>query len=119
MPVTHDVSELNQLGVMLGNSAILVGAQVANAVRESAQQLEDTAKDFCPVDTGRMQRSISTTITGWGSDISAEVGPTSFYAKFVEFGTSKMAPHAFMGPAIDRVGPDFVAAVEKASEVPW
>jgi HK97 gp10 family phage protein len=31
-----------------------------------------------------------------------EVGPgkTSFYARFLEFGTSKMPPHPFVGPSI-------------------
>ncbi len=121
MPIHHDTSELNTLAANLTKKGILVGSKVAQVVRRSALQLEATAKGFCPVDTGFLRGSIGTNITGGAlsTEISAVVGPTANYAPYVEFGTSRMAPAAFMGPAFDRVAPDFVAAVEAVTDVGW
>ena len=37
---------------------------------------------------------------------------TSYYATFQEFGTSKMAPNPFMGPAVDRHAPELYKEIE-------
>ncbi len=121
MPISHDTAQLNRLGADLTKKGVLVGAKVAQVVRRSALELESTAKGFCPVDTGFLRGSIGTDITGgaFSTEISAVVGPTASYAPYVEFGTYRMAPAAFMGPAFDRIAPDFVSAVEKVAEVGW
>lgn len=113
--VTIDVSELNQLSADLG--AIItgrVGAKVSAAIRKTALDIERDAKAFAPVDTGTLRSSISTEVTGDGrhGQISAEIGPTAAYGIHVEFGTSRTAPQAFMGPAFDRHANEFVTAVD-------
>ena len=40
------------------------------------------------------------------------VGPTADYGRFVEYGTSRMAPQAFMGPSFDRNAALYVQACE-------
>lgn len=119
MPIEHDVSELNRLSVGLAKHRVLVGTKAAAVVRKSGAMLETTAKQFCPVDTGNLRSSIGTDIEGGAlsTEISAVVGPTANYAPYVEFGTSRMAPAAFMGPAFDQVAPEFVAAMEQVGQV--
>ena len=121
MPISHDTSALNTLGAALTQHGVMVGGKAALVVHSCAALLEATGKGFCPVDTGFLRSSIGTDITGgaMSTEISAVVGPTASYAPYVEFGTYRMAPAAFMGPALDRVGPMFVAAMEKVAEVGW
>lgn len=118
MGMTWDASELNRLAVDLGEGASRVGERVATAIRKSARDLEAQAKVFCPVDTGFLRSSIGTDINADGRSASMEavIGPTATYGAFVEFGTSRKGPAAYMGPAFDRVAPDFVKAVEQATE---
>ena len=84
------------------------------AVRRTGFAIVRDAKRFVPVDTGRTRNSIGMNYTGGGDHMSAECGPTTNYAPYLEFGTSRMAPHAFMGPAADRNLPDFVEAIRQA-----
>ena len=73
--------------------------------------MEAAAKGFCPVDTGFLRSSIGVDLDMAAA--SAVIGPTAEYGAFVEFGTSRMAPAAYMGPALDRVSPSFAAAIEQ------
>lgn len=108
-----DASELNALVVDLGLAGARAGAAVSVVVRKTALRVEAEAKAFAPVDTGNLRNSISGEITSDGrSDaVEAVVGPTASYGAFVEFGTSRHGPQAFMGPAFDRAQPDFLAAL--------
>lgn len=111
--VSFDASELNKLAADLGIAAPRVGASAATVVRRTAAAIERDAKIFVPVDTGNLKNSISTDILGSGAgvEIEAQIGPTASYGVYVELGTSRMAPHAYMGPALDRNSPGFVDAM--------
>lgn len=113
-----DFSEVNTLARDLRSSSGRVGAAAAAVLRKSALDIEADAKLFCPVDTGNLKNSISTTITGDGrfGTISAEIGPTADYGYWVEYGTTRKGPAAFMGPAFDRAGPGFQAAIALLGE---
>jgi HK97 gp10 family phage protein len=110
-----DVSELNKVAVALDRSAGQVGARGAQVLRKTALDIEATAKQFAPVDTGALRNSIGHDLLGDGryGVLEAEIGPTVEYAPYVEFGTSRRAPAAFMGPALDRHVPDFITALEQ------
>ena len=115
-----DVSELNRLAVDLGQAPAKVGDRARTVMRKTALDVEADAKRFAPVDTGNLRNSIGhsdlRTLTQTGV-LEVEIGPTAAYGHFVEFGTSRMAPHAYMGPAFDRAQPGFIAAMERiASE---
>jgi HK97 gp10 family phage protein len=99
-----DVSELNTLAIALTTAGPRVGAMAAVAVRKTAHEIEATGKVFAPVDTGYMRSSIGVDMIGDGrsGSIGADIGPTADYSEYVELGTSRMAPQAFMGPAFDR-----------------
>jgi HK97 gp10 family phage protein len=106
--VTFDASELNKLAVDLGHASAKIVKPASLAIRKTAYDIERDAKAFCPVDTGNLRNSISTDARG----LSAEIGPTAEYAAYVEEGTSRMAPQAYMGPAYDRHAGELVVALE-------
>lgn len=87
-----------------------VGREGAQTVRRHAHGLEALAKMNAPVDTGALRNSIGTSTTGDGrhGGISATVSTSIRHAAFQEWGTSRQPPQAYMGPALDRVAPDFV-----------
>lgn len=67
-----------------------------------------TAQRVAPVDTGELRRGIRVTRQG----ARATVSVTSFYATFQEFGTTRMPPNPYIGPAFDRHAPELVREVE-------
>lgn len=101
--------ELNRIAADLRKASVTAQYRAARVVAKAAFDVESTAKGFAPVDTGFLRSSIGVDLNG----TSAVIGPTAEYAPYVEFGTSRMAPQAFMGPALDRVSPSFVAAIEQ------
>jgi len=115
--ISIDVSEMNTLAVDLGMAGQRAGARVSAVVRKSAAQVEAEAKMFAPVDTGNLRNSIGTDIVtdGRSNVVEAQVGPAASYGLFVEMGTSRMAPRAFLGPAFDRAQPDFLTALAQVA----
>lgn len=106
---TLDMADLNQVAVDLNRASFAVANKATIVVRKTALDIEATSKAFAPVDTGALRNSIGTDTHG----LEAEIGPTVNYGAYVEFGTSRMAPAAYMGPALDRHTPAFVAALEQ------
>lgn len=115
MSFSIEAPELNALVADLANVAGKVGPQVQAVMRKTARDIEGDAKAFAPVDTGNLKSSIGHSdlrTVGQSGTLEVEIGPTANYGAFVEFGTSRMAPHAFMGPALDRRSPGFASALE-------
>lgn len=113
------IDEINTIALELRAKRQRVGAQGAAVLRASAFQVEATAKLFCPVDTGHLKSTIGPPEfhgDGRAGAMEATVSATARYAAYVEWGTRNMAPRAFMGPALDRVGPTFAAAVYAISD---
>lgn len=107
-----DVSELRALEADLEKGAAKVEGLATKVVAKVALDIEASAKAGAPVDTGFLKNSISSDING----LSAEVGPTASYSMFLEYGTSRMAPQPFMGPAVDANEPNFVSAMGQVGE---
>lgn len=109
-----DTSELNRLAVDLGKApakAVVLGSR---AIRKTAADIEGTAKQLAPVDTGNLRNSISSSVSLTG--LVAEIGPTADYAAYVEEGTSKMAPQPYLAPAFSRHSGELVKAFEQISD---
>jgi HK97 gp10 family phage protein len=104
-----DSGGLRRLSADLGRLSARTVPAASAIVRKTAFAIEATAKANAPVDTGALRNSISTDHRA----LSAEVGPTVEYAIWVEGGTSRMAPQPFLGPAVDRHEPQFLAALGK------
>jgi HK97 gp10 family phage protein len=64
---------------------------------ELGQQIEDDAKGYCPVVTGKLRDSIKHTVNP--EEYSVKIEATAPYAYYVEAGTVKMAPRAYMRQA--------------------
>jgi HK97 gp10 family phage protein len=113
------VDELNTVEAELRTAGGRVGAKGSAVVRAAALKVEAWAKQLVPVDTGHLKGTIGPPEfhgDGRFGAMEAVISATASYAGYVEWGTSRMAPHAFMGPALDRVSPDFHAAVEAISD---
>lgn len=108
--VRIDVSELNTLAATIDSGDDRVRRQAELIIKKTEGAVIADAQAFAPVDTGNLRSSITGSILADGLEV--EVGPTAAYGRYVEEGTSRMAPRAFMGPAFDRAQPGFVAAVE-------
>lgn len=110
-----DTAELNKLIADLSAGSARVAAKASTVVRKAALDVEAEAKRLAPVDTGFLRNSIGSTITGDSGSVTAEIGPTADYGAYLEFGTRSMAPRAYMGPALDRITPSFVQALEQTA----
>lgn len=102
--------DLNRVAADLSKAAIRAQVKAPVVVAKAAHDVEAIAKSFCPVDTGFLRSSIGVDLSF--TEVKATIGPTAEYGPMVEFGTSRQAPAAFMGPALDRVTPSFTQAIE-------
>lgn len=116
-----DTKELDRIAKQLNVKREAVG-------RRMALQIESKAKQLAPKDTGALRNSIYTVTQkedGYGKaqseakssnpgvttaphptptgKIIANVGPSVNYAEYQEFGTSKMAAHPYLTPAVEEV----------------
>lgn len=119
MGFSIDTAELNRLAVDLAGVDARIGPQVQTVLRKTTYDIERDAKAFAPVDTGNLRNSIGHSdlrTVGQSGVQEVEIGPTAEYGAFVEFGTSRNAPAAYMGPALDRSTPGFITAMEQIVE---
>lgn len=76
------------------------------ALRERAKQfshelrdeLEQTAKNACPVDSGELRESIGSQVTESASGFTVEVGTNAEHGPAVEFGSSQTPAKPFLTP---------------------
>lgn len=116
--LTVKADELGRLAVDLGNRAVGIDSRVALVVRKAGLDVERYAKQYAAVDTGFMRSSIHTSFRAEGFRLyEAETIADAYYSAFVEDGTSRMAPQPFMRPALDRVEPGFIAALEAIADL--
>lgn len=106
--MSSDFTQIGKLAGDLGNARAHVTVAVTHALDKAAASVQRTAQMRAPVDTGNLRNSIGVARTG---ATSREIGPTANYGVFVEFGTSRMGPQPFMGPALESVRPSFEQAM--------
>src|SRR5205809_368779 len=63
-------------------------------------QVQRRAKRLAPVDTGRLRASITEELSRDERGLVERIGTDVEYAPYQEFGTSKMAAHPFLRPAL-------------------
>ena len=110
-----DVTDINRLIARIDRAPYAVLRQVIAVTTKATADTDRDGKAFCPVDTGNLWSSIGHEVSVSGHGVLGEVGPTASYGRFVEDGTSRMAPHAYMGPAFDRHAYAFERAMLKLS----
>lgn len=74
-----------------------VDKNVSDEINKTAYNIEKDAKRTCPVDTGYLRRSITTS----PGNLEAEVGTDVEYAPFVEFGTRYQSAQPYLMPSFD------------------
>jgi HK97 gp10 family phage protein len=105
--------EMSQVIKLEGELALapdVVAERVSQAIAKTAFDIEADGKALCPVDTGFLRSSISSTI----APLEAEIGPTADYGAYVEYGTSRAGPQPYMTPSFDRRSSSLVSAIEQA-----
>lgn len=89
--------------------------------REAKEEFRGSDEDsytgsFPRVQTGRLRASITHRIGYEDKTIVGEVGTNVEYGIHLEFGTSKMYPHPFMGPAYDKHENAILERIAKAEK---
>ena len=107
--IQFDTSQVASLAADLGGAAPRAVVAAKTVVAKTAFDLVALAQGRVPVDTGETKNSIGADIVG----LTAVIGPTTYYAPFLEYGTYKMPPRPFMGPAADQVEPGFIEAMRQ------
>lgn len=109
--MSADASELKSFAADLTKASGRAQHMARQAVAKTAADITADAKVFAPYRTGNLRNSIGHDITNSDGATEAEIGPTAGYGIFLEHGTSRMAPHPFLGPAFDRRAPGFEKAM--------
>lgn len=120
MNVSFDDSDLRKLSARFDQANARVVSRVRMALVKTAYDIQGDARMFAPVDTGNLRNSINVgPVKNRGrGNMHVEIGPSAEYGAYVEFGTSRMAPRAYMGPALDRNSPGFLSAMEEIARDP-
>ena len=85
--------------------------RVNQVLAEGAFEIEATAKELSPVDTGLNRASIHAIKESY---LKYKVGVNTNYAVHLEFGTAKMAARPFLFPAYELHKPAILAALKVA-----
>jgi len=109
--ITITTNEIGQLAAVFTIHSARAQSLAHVAARKALLDIEAGAKARAPVDTGFLRNSIRA--TQYVTAIGGEVVAGANYAHFVEYGTSRMAPKPYMGPAVDAVLPSFEQAIER------
>lgn len=93
------MAEISEIEVRIKDKEVLaqIDSLIEQKLKEACVLVQDTAKQNCPVDTGRLQGSITYAVEGK----EGVVGSNVEYAPYVEGGTYKMAARHFLQNAGD------------------
>lgn len=109
--MSFDISGVHNLTRDLGRASLRITGLASRVVAQTAKQIEASAKQRAPVDSGALRDSIGTDLY----PLRAVVGPTVFWAQFQEWGTARSAPQPFVGPALDQHTEGYYSALESAA----
>ena len=104
-----DASELRALAAELRHRAAAIPAKVDATTRAYGLQAVAIVQSNAPVDTGAHRAGIGMDILGLAY---VEVGASSEYAPYLEYGTYRMAARPHIIPGVESVVPAWVAAIE-------
>jgi|GEM_PF-1426856 len=90
---------------------------VGDIVHKAAFDIEANAKGNLwkghGVDTGKMKNSIT---SEFPSQTQAIIGPHTYYAIYVEYGTYRMRAIPFMRSAAEKVAPSYLAELQRLED---
>jgi len=122
-----EILGLTELEEKLSNLEEKLSNALDEALNEIAEKISSDARNFAPVDTGALRKSIRiekkgklrvSVVAGGGGVINPKTGREVDYAGYVEFGTSRMSPQPYMQPALEKNKDEILRIVkEKVLEV--
>lgn len=112
------IDELYKVEAELATGKARMLAKGPMALRAATYRMQSYAMGAAPVDTGALRQSITTgfsggLMAGWMEGVA---GPEIRYGGYVEFGTERTRPQAYMAPALDRAGAEFELAMVALSD---
>lgn len=109
----QSISSLELLSAEFRAAGPRAVARTKVVLKKTALDIERNAKAIAPVDTGNLKNSIGHSDMRMlsATNLAVEIGPTANYGQYVELGTSRMAPQAYMGPSLDRYASPFAQAL--------
>jgi HK97 gp10 family phage protein len=111
--VTADFSEVDALARDLLDAPAVAAEKVLDALEEAGKAMVEWQLENAPDDrTGETSRTISWYLEE--GDWAVVAGTESWYAHFVEGGTSRFAPRAFIFPSVDIVLAKFLSRLADA-----
>lgn len=93
-----------------GKASEALKRKIEQALIAIGAAAEGHAKDYCPVDTGRLRNSISNT----HDKDTAYIGSNVEYAAYVELGTSKRKAKPYLKPAVTQHTAEYKELAEQA-----
>lgn len=95
-----DASQIDAMAAALAAKAEAIAQQADQITRTSGLQAVAIAQSNAPVDTGAHRAGIGMDVLGLAH---VEVGASSEYAPYLEYGTYKMAARPHIIPAVEAV----------------
>jgi len=105
------IEELTKLSTDLGELGQGAKPLARRAVQKTCADIKADAAATAPYRLGDLSSSIGYETRELAGAVIGEVGPTVEYGGYVEYGTSRMAPQPYMGPAFDRHAPSLEQAL--------
>jgi len=106
--VKVDIEKLSKMNVGFQDK---IKAVVQIAARNIETDAKQRMTDWPAVDTGDTRSSIF--VSPGTPSFTQQIGPTTEYAPFIEFGTRYMSARPFMIPALEKEAPRFEEALEQ------
>ena len=104
-----NASELRALAAELRQRAAAIPAKVDETTRAFGDRAAAIVQSNAPVDTGAHRAGIGMDMLGLAH---VEVGASSEYAPYLEYGTYKMAARPHIIPGVESVVPAWITALE-------
>ena len=118
MTAKMDTSQLDAFLLDLYRLGYETEKGVREAVKSTAEEIADLQRAAAPVGaTGETRDTIGVELAPYGLD--ARIGTETWYAHFIEGGTSRLAPRPFIRPALDQRERVFMKRLGDAVDKAW
>lgn len=113
--------DLNALAADLASAGLRVGLAAGKVVEHHAREVRDTARQLAPrTRLPHYAASITSEVNFGPGYVEGVVGPEKggqgSLGHILERGSAVSPPHAHLGPALDRDGPDFMRDLADAAD---
>jgi HK97 gp10 family phage protein len=109
MSIEVKVEGTERIVALLDVLSVELKREIDRTVEREAIRVEGYAKEYSPIDTGRLRMSIHFSKI---SEYKYKVEDGVKYGVYQEFGTSRMPAHPFMIPAIYHSLPEYEAELQ-------